>query len=697
MNTFWNSTVSSLSVTSQACRLYIPKLISSLSLAFFLLQLSCFSADSSFVYIAKARVEISAASGEVIEFRTQNGKEAAGKPSQKHSIPHLVLQRNGSQTQPKERSLSINVSGLPVPPSGATISLEVSTQHKMKERGHESPEHILVWQEIRWIPGSLSSSVNEHSVHFETLFKDLVIVNSQQITTPTDYFQIDIRMTDPGHPRNDPLFQYSQEYAFLMENQWLVDLPGAPGAAPSELMLYYYDMLPFQREAGESPSNFRRDMVNEYIKSEMIPALQKAFLTESIAWGFRWQPAWRSFRPGDPPNQISVALTDASTWYHGQAHARGSAAISLNMESEDNFRYQTLTDSLMSTFYHELFHNLQRSLNLHYGGDGDVDGLQDAWRFFSEGTAVLASSVGQPDIQFSPTHGMPVYFLEANGYFAGGGAIERDLNRSCNDIDPYHAVIYWRFLYEKCGGMVQNKEDPMRGMQIIYKTLSVLYSKEVVDIEASSELVENLPAIMDLAIQDTGSCPFENYRDSIVQFASAIYSLQLENGRCAEPGKPIGCELFDPDQRYLRIPIPEYTYSGDELTLDSTKQTFPVGIKSSFGIDFFEINLTGETQGSAITIELKGSGDGEAEFALQVYKNKSRKSAAFHDGDLVLINNDQTSVKNGGHLAIKIPEINLSEFDQLGLIITRLDNREKIDYLGEYSITIHPHEGHKSD
>ena len=397
-------------------------------------------------------------------------------------------------------------------------------------------------------------------------------------------------------------------------------------------------------------------------------------------------------RPGDPPNRLSIALTDGSTWYHGQAHARGSAAISLRLDSEDNYRYQNLTDSLISTFYHELFHNMQRSLDLLHGGDGDVDGLRDAWRFFSEGTAVLATSVGQPEVQFSTAPGMPVYFLEANGYLAGGGEVERDLNRSCRDIDPYHAVIYWRFLYEKCGGMVQYKEDPIQGMQIIHNALSVLYSKEVVDIQASSELVENLPAIMNLAIQNTGSCPFENYRESLTQFSAAIYSLQLENGRCLDPGNPIGCELYDPEQRYLQIPIPEYTYSGEVLTLDRAKQTFPVGIKSSFGMDFFEINLAGETQGSTFTIELNTSGAGEAEFAMQVINNKGRKSAGLQNSDLVLINNNQSNVKNGEQLAITVPEINLGEFDQIGLIITRVDNREKFDSFGEYSITIHPHE-----
>ena len=106
-----------------------------------------------------------------------------------------------------------------------------------------------------------------------------------------------VHLAGTEHPYNDPLFQYSQEFAFLMENQWLVELTGAPGAAPSELMLYYYDMLPFQSGAGEPPGKFRREAINDYIKSELIPAMQTAFLTVSKTWGFRWHPEWRSFAP----------------------------------------------------------------------------------------------------------------------------------------------------------------------------------------------------------------------------------------------------------------------------------------------------------------------------------------------------------------------------------------------------------------
>ena len=136
MTTIWKNQISFQSVIRQAYRLHVPKIISTLILAFFLLQLSSFRADFTLVTITEPRVEISGASGEMIIFRTQNGKEAAGNPSQTHSIPHLVLQRNGSLTHPSERRLSIDVNGLPVPASGAAISLEVSTQHTTQAHDH---------------------------------------------------------------------------------------------------------------------------------------------------------------------------------------------------------------------------------------------------------------------------------------------------------------------------------------------------------------------------------------------------------------------------------------------------------------------------------------------------------------------------------------------------------------------------------
>ena len=633
----------------------------------------------------------------MINFRTQNGANLADRNFQSLHLPHLILMRNGKLTPVNERNLTIVVSDVQIPSSGAAVSLEVSTQHTIQAQGEDIQKHILVWQETRWISSASNSSRKDQLIIFQKVFLENFSIKGQQFTTPTDYFRVEIRVTDQGHPHTNPLYKIILEYAFMMENQWLVDLPevreDTPGAAPSELMLYYCDMFPFQSEPGDPHSRIPRESITQYLESDLIPAMQEAFRTESDEWGFPWYQEWLSYRKEDPPNRLSVALTDGTTWYHGQSPPRGLGRISLRLDSKDNASYRNLTESLMSTFYHELFHNLQRNINLHQGGDGDVDGYQDAWQFFSEGTAVLATSVGQPDVQFSHTPGLPAYFIQANGLLAGGGHVERELNKSYEEIDPYHAVIYWRFLYEKCGGMLHGSEYPSTGMQIILNALSLLYSEEIVDIQSSNDLVEHLPGIMDLAIQTTATCPFDDYKDSLIQFASAIYSLQLENGRCVDPGLPVGCGMYDPVHGYLHLPIPEFTYTGDRLTLDSTQQPFPGGIKSSFGINFIEINLTRITNGKSLILELESPGDVQTEFAMHIImiSNQHGEGKIYPMTNPILTSEDGSSSKTVKQLAINIPKIELGDFNQLGIIITRIDNQERIDHAGVFTIELSPY------
>jgi hypothetical protein len=92
-------------------------------------------------------------------------------------------------------------------------------------------------------------------------------------------------------------------------------------------------------------------------------------------------------------------------------------------------------------------------------------------------------------------------------------------------MKPHHAALYWRFLYERCGGMKAGLEDPAAGMGIIRRALNVLYSKEIVDIHTSSDLVSELPAVMDQALAGS-ACPFETYEESLAAFTQAVYDLR---------------------------------------------------------------------------------------------------------------------------------------------------------------------------
>ncbi|MEJ2212049.1 MAG: hypothetical protein P8129_23865 [Anaerolineae bacterium] len=150
------------------------------------------------------------------------------------------------------------------------------------------------------------------------------------------------------------------------------------------------------------------------MQRQLIPAMIEAFRTQADEWQAPWHEAWTSYRPQDG-RRLSVALSEGKTWFHGPAPLHGHAGISVNVDG-GFAEYETLLDGIMSNFHHELFHNYQRSLYQHYGGNGDVDGKADAWQFFSEGTAVLASSIGQPDVQFSRSWGARAYLSQARSF-----------------------------------------------------------------------------------------------------------------------------------------------------------------------------------------------------------------------------------------------------------------------------------------
>jgi hypothetical protein len=87
----------------------------------------------------------------------------------------------------------------------------------------------------------------------------------------------------------------------------------------------------------------------------------------------------------------------------------------------------------------------------------------------------------------------------ANEYLRWGGGRFQDLMVGQRKDEPYSAALYWRYLYERCGGlrdggrlrdsdaMKSRVEDPAAGMAVIRRALTVLYSGEVVDVDASPE------------------------------------------------------------------------------------------------------------------------------------------------------------------------------------------------------------------
>ncbi|MFN2133817.1 MAG: hypothetical protein ACK2VD_25060, partial [Anaerolineae bacterium] len=559
-------------------------------------------------------------------------------------------------------------------------TLELMTMHGDPDPGDELGQRIPVWRASRRIANAAGVTRRNVTAAFAHRFGATVEAGAEAIATPTDYIGYTVTVSDSES--TEAVHRLSREYAFLIENQWVVPLPEvmeeAPGAAPDELLIYYCDMFPFRRSVHEPETWLPREQVTAYVGTELVPRMTEAFRTQSDEWGFAWHKAWTSYR-GE--GRLSVALTDGQTWFHGAAPSGGHSAISLTVTGGNNASFATLTDGLLSTFHHELFHNLQRSMLLHSAGDGDVGGAEGAWQFFSEGTAVLAASVGQPHGQFVQMLPARTYMGYANGFLWRGGGRDGGLNIAYRDLDPYEAAIYWRFLYEQCGDGAQ--QGPA-GMEVIRRVLTVLYSGQIVDIRSSVDLVAVLPEIMDHALAGS-SCPFQTYEDSLVTFARATRSLSWAEGRCVTPGSPAGCGLYDPHRQYKEPPISTVSYSGVD-------QTYQDQIGASFGIDLLDVQVEASAAKEPLILEFRPPAGSAAVFSVEIWRLPASGGANARERVFAGVVQAEALMQMDAHgrLSYVIPEASASAPLTLSLIITRLDAWETLDPAGEYSIALHP-------
>jgi hypothetical protein len=213
-----------------------------------------------------------------------------------------------------------------------------------------------------------------------------------------------------------------------------------------------------------------------------------------------------------------------------------------------------------------------------------------------------------------------------------------------------------------------------------------------VDINASTNLVNKLPLIMDrvLASPEAASCPFTTYEESLLHFARAIYALQLDGGRCLIPGVPSGCGFYDPNNLYSNPYVSKLYFTGQEIIFGAEDQPFPSGIRSSFGMDFVDIILDLELHGKPLTIEIFANPNGKTKFNIQLWKlidpdDKTSPGSSPRIASPVEIIDGETSA---GIYIFTIPEIDMEKYNQLGLIITRLDSNENLDPNGNYTIVL---------
>jgi hypothetical protein len=627
-------------------------------------------------------VSLRAASGATIPFTAWNGRTIDGVAPETRELPYLVLYRNGRLSDAVERTLLVEVSDLEVPPTGLTVTLGLMTMHGDPDPGSSTGRRFPVWHASHRIANTLGITQTNVTTTFAHTFAETVAFGTSVLATPTDYVRYDVTVIGTD------AYTLSEDYAFLLENQWIAPLPEVaeetPGAAPDELIVYYCDMFPFRRSIHEPTTWLPRDAITAYVGTELVPRMAEAFRVQSDEWGYPWHEAWVSYR-SEEEERLSVALTNGQTWYHGMAPDGGHSGISLRVTGGNNTPFATLTDGLLSTFHHELFHNWQRSILLQSGGDGNVSGAEGAWQFFSEGTAVLAASVGQPRGQFTRALPGRTYMTTANGFVRQDGAHAGGLDTAYGEMDPYQAAFYWRFLYEQCGGV--DSQHAATGMQIIRRVLTTLYSGQIVDVGSSTDLVEGMPAIMDRAL--AGSlCPFQTYEGSLIAFARAIRSLEWAQGRCVWPGLPAGCGFYDPYRQYDEPPISTISYSG-------TNQTYQDQIGTSFGIDLLDVQIEASTAREPLLLEFHPPAGSDAVFSVEIWHLPAPAEAGARRHILTEIVHPETlmQIDAQGSLSYVIPEAYTSTPHTLSLIITRLDAWEALDPAGEYSIALHPVDG----
>ena len=637
---------------------------------------------------APMSVTLQSDNNKTIKFNTQNGQTVDGSPSQSSAIPHLVLRRNGVLTKADERTLTITVSGLKIPPPGIRLSLRIETQHVDPDSQTAEAGRLLLWQESRQLMNFTDKTLSKETVQFFITFEDTSLAGGTTIPTPTGYFRYDIWVTTIGGKElQAPLYALAQDHAFLMENQWVVPLPAveedSPSAAWDELIISYCDMFPFGSTVPDPSSRLKRSEITPFVANQLAPAFVEAYRVQTQEWGF---PGYHQLS-GNPAaeynRRLSIALAAGKTWYHGRAPLRGHAGISLQTTRSDSATQEDLLVNLTDVFHHELFHNLQAELSHQLSGADDMGKGYKAWALFTEGTAVVASAASRPKSHFEPDSALSTYFSFANAFLGSGGLLS-SLNTSYEKLSPYQSAIYWRFLYEQCGGMGANPAAAGSGMDIVRQALVSLFSQEGIDITNSAEIVEHFPAIMDGALAKTPACPFAAYGQSLSEFAQALYALRLSGGRCLKPGLPNGCGFYDPYNLYAR-PAADLIYFGGEQTIyGSGDQMYPAGIRNSFGIDFVEIALDPSTNGQPLSIQFIKDPDAAAEFRIYLYQifQPSLQS----EGVPVTLPKLLHETDMNGRITYTLPSINISEANRLGLVVIRVDAHEREDPVGLYTV-----------
>jgi hypothetical protein len=265
------------------------------------------------------------------------------------------------------------------------------------------------------------------------------------------------------------------------------------------------------------------------------------------------------------------------------------------------------------------------------------------------------------------------YLKRANAFLGSDGIFPGGLNTSYTEI-PYNTALYWRYLYEQCGGINNGVEDPATGMQVIRHVLETLYSGNTANINASTSVIADFPQILDVALYQTPTCPFHDYEESLVLFTRAIYQLRLEDGRCTTIPPSSACGFFDPNKLYS---IPgEESYS----IVKDGRTSIDGSIRSSFGVDLIKISTDPSLTGKSLKILFKGSPSLDYTYNIELWPHAENEAGT----DRPIVSRQSRS----GAMIITIDKLNVEEFPALDLVITRTDTNENISQPGQYTIQV---------
>jgi hypothetical protein len=629
---------------------------------------------------ANIKIALKSSTGATLLFKAENGQDADTPGDEGRQIPYLVLNRNGVTTPMIERMVRISVQDLQVPPSGLFVKLEIATQHMDPELDRGNTDKIRFWEEKRYLRYSPDTQ-GRQTADFLVVFRRIFTYHGRAILTPTDYYSYRVSILDS---RGNLLLRVEQPYAFLLENQWRVPLPkvkeATPGAAPRELVVYSYDMIPYQSNLRDPETRVPRHDIERYLQTELIPAMVKAFEVQSDLWGLPWYAEWSGYRAEDGPKTMSVALGEHGTWFHGAAPSLGHSMISIRVDGSF-IEYDNITEGIMSVFHHELFHNQQRNLSLHLGAQGNVAGKEGAWELISEGTAVLASLVGEPGVQMDSSTMPRSYLKRANSFIGQAGVFDGGLNQNYQNI-PYHTSLYWRFIYEQCGGIRRIVEDPSAGMQPIRHVLETLYSGDIADINSSSAAVKALPSIIDVALYETPTCPFHSFQESLVHFARAIYLLRRAEGRCPSPHPYASCGFYDPGKLYSVPDADRYIlFEGRQNDIDGA-------IPFNFGLDLLELSLDPDIDGKSLKFMFESTSGPVYDYQVEIW-GRRRQSTEDAGNEQPAFEGPIFSERTcEGSLVLEIQKLDLEQMQGLDLVITRLDTQDSTPNSGRYHIQV---------